>query len=543
MLSAKMEENLRKYHWLFFFAIALLLLYPTLQHGYIMLLDWSVEPFVSFSSISLRIDPLGWIVCKIFGSVLTFGVFQRVFLFLLIVFSGMAGFRLAKKTNNIYAQYFAGLSLFFNPFMYARIVEQTMQIAGGSLMFFWFLVYLMEYLEEKSIKKLFISALFASVAVSFSAHCIFFIAVSLVVLIVRDYMKNRNLKFVFVSLFIMSSVVLILNLNWIVYSFKGESTWASNVMSFSQLDWKAFETRKVGGLSIYSTVASLQGYWGERQDRFISIQENPFWTIGFVMIFLLSVVGIVGSWRSNFFTKPFLLLFIISYILAIGVASPIFAPISAFLYENVPFYIGLREPQKWAVILVFMYAFWGAWGIKYALERNFFKKDAFLWGIVGVSLPILFSFSIFKGMHSHLEPHAFPSEWYRAKQKLDSREGKILFFPWHSYMKFDFAGKNIVNPARSFFGNNVIKGNNTEFGKVYSHSMDPQTLAIEKYVNLEGSSEVDTDYGAFISDMEKMEIRTIMLAKEYDWRKYLWLDIMGLDKTLENDKLIIYEIR
>ena len=121
-------------------------------------------------------------------------------------------------------------------------------------------------------------------------------------------------------------------------------------------------------------------------------------------------------------------------------------------------------------------------------------------------------------------------------------EGKILFFPWHLYAKLDFAGKNIVVPARSFFGKKIIQGNNTEFGNVYSHSQDPQTLAIEKYVVRKDNLASKINYANFSEDMKKIGIQTVMLAKTEDWQDYAWLDRINMKKILENDKLIIYKI-
>lgn len=522
------------------FVVSAILLYTTFRSGYIMLLDWPLYPFIRFSDINFWTDPIGSVLYKFFSIIFTPDVFQRVFLFGVIFLVGMAGFRLAKKTNNIYAQYFAGLFLIFNPFIYARLVEQTMIVGGGSIAFLWFLVYFLEYLEERKNKKLVIASVLAALAVSFFAHSIFFIGLASVAFLFFDYVSKRDWKFVLRSLSILWIIIIALNLNWIVTSLTiDDSTWASNVKNFTQADLSAFETSDIGDHSVYVTVLSLQGYWGEYQDRFVSIQENPLWPIAFIFIFALAVFGTIKQWKKDPFVKPLVLLFFVSFVLAIGIASPLIKPLALFLYDHVPLYIGLREPQKWVVVMVFVYAYFGGWGIKHLLEIKKIKNYKNEIGIFCAILSIIFSFPIIKGMHEHFTPHEFPIEWRDARQYLNKNvtNGKTLFFPWHSYLEFDFANKNILNPAKAYFGKNIISGNNIEFGGVYSNFTDIQTETIQKYVLGKG------DMFSFESDMKILGIDKVILAKAEDWQDYQWLDnVKGVKKVLENDKLIIYKL-
>ncbi len=268
--------------------------------------------------------------------------------------------------------------------------------------------------------------------------------------------------------------------------------------------------------------------------------------IAFLGIFLLGIFGLVRQFiNKDRLAMPLTLVAVIAYVLAIGIASPIFAPLANFLFAHFPFYIGLRESQKWVAVLVFVYAYFGAWGIANFLQWEKIKNFKYELGLFFAVLPIIFAFPIVKGMHQHFTPHEFPVEWQAAKTYLQDKAGdaKILFFPWHLYANLDFAQKNTVVPARYFFGENVIQGNNTEFGGVYSHSLDEQTLAIEKYVARKDNPAEKINYENFSEDMQKIGIGTVMLAKTEDWQKYLWLDRIDIRKVLENDKLIIYELQ
>ncbi|GEM_PF-1982233 len=540
-----MEQLLKKYNKIIFALVAIILLYPTFQSGYIFLLDWPVRPDLSLADIDWKVDSIVRIINYGLASVFSFGVFQRIYLFAIIFFLGLAGFRLAKKTNNIFARYFAGIFLIFNPFIYARLVEQP-GIALGSLFFFWFLIYFLEYLAEKEkSKKIWAASIFAGLAIAAFAHSAFFVATSTLVLLTFNFFKNRDYRIVLKTVLIIGIVVILLNSNWLFSFASGTSGGVGGMRNFSLDDAKAFQTKTFGGHSIYYTVLTLQGYWGEYEDRFVSISENPAWFLAFLLIFLLSFFGFLKLWKSNIFDKPLLVLFVIAYVLAIGIASPIFAPFVNFLYDHFPLYIGLRESQKWVAVLVFVYAYFGSWGIKFLWETNKLKEYRLEIGLLAILLPVIFSFSMIRGMHEHFAPHEFPVEWQEAKEYLNKNfsAGKILFLPWHLYMEFDFAGKNVATPAKGFFGKNIIQGNNTETGKVYSHSVDEQTMKIEKYIARKDNPAENINYKNFSEDMEKLGIRMIMLTKTENWQEYSWLDRIGLGKVLENDKLIIYKLQ
>ena len=540
-----MEKFLEKYHKLFFLAAAIFLLYPTFQSGYIFLLDWTVRPDLSLADVDWKADSIIRIINYGLASIFSFEIFQRIYLLATIFFLGLAGFRLAKKTNNIFAQYFAGIFLIFNPFIYARLVEQP-GIALGALFFFWFLIYFLEYLAEKEKGwKIWPVSILAGLTIAAFAHSAFFVATAMVVLLAFDFFKNRDYRIVLKTALIIGIVVILLNGNWFFSFASGTSGGVGGMRSFSLDDAKAFKTKTFGGHSVYYTVLALQGYWGEYEDRFVSISENPAWSLAFLLIFLLSVFGFSKLWKADIFAKPLLLLFLIAYVLAIGIASPIFAPLVNFLYDHLPLYIGLRESQKWVAVLVFVYAYFGSWGIKFLWETKKLKKYRLEIGLLAILLPIIFSFSMIRGMHEHFAPHEFPIEWQEAKEYLNENfsAGKILFLPWHLYMEFDFAEKNVATPAKGFFGKNIIQGNNTETGKVYSHSVDEQTMKIEKYIARKDNPAGNIDYKNFSEDMEKLGIRMIMLTKTEDWQDYSWLDRMNLKKVLENGKLIIYNLQ
>lgn len=534
-----MKRFFEKYYWVFFAGVAIVLIYPSFAPGYIFALDWAISPFITWSDI-VWTDPAGWIICDVFSVVLTSAVFQRVLLFMIIFLMGVAGFRATKNTHNIFAQYFAGLFLIFNPFFYARMIEQTMLIGAGVVALVWFWVFLMESLEESHMKKMIGAAVCAALAISFFAHSIFFVGLIFFVLAIKRYVFTKEWKKFFLMTVIFWMIVLCMNSNWIIASATEGNTWASKVVNFTQDDLDAFRTQKIGGHSVYTTVLSLQGYWGEYQDRFVSVQDNFLWSSAFILIFILALYGVVRTWRNSVFAKTFVILFFVAYVLAIGVASPVIKPYVLLLYEHVPYYIGLREPQKWVAIMMFVYAYMGAWGIKFILDQKGVREYRAEIGLLCMILPIVFSFSMIRGVHEYVVPQNFPAGWHDVRHFLQTErtEGKVLFLPWHSYLYFDFAQKNITNPAKRYFGMRVISGNNVEFGKVYSNFSDAQTQMIQKYVS-DGKNTKE-----FARDLCNIDVQTIVMAKAEDWQSYSWIDhAPGMQKVMENAELIVYVMK
>jgi hypothetical protein len=401
-------------------------------------------------------------------------------------------------------------------------------------------------LEERNRKKIIIASILSALGVSFCFHSAFFIATTVIVLLLFDLARKKDWRFSLKTVVIIFSCMILFNGNWLFSLSQGVNGGAGNVSYFTQADLDTFKTRAIDDSSVYATVLALQGYWGENQDRFVSVRENTLWGLAFILILALAVFGIFKIWKKDQFAKPLVVIFFSAFVLAIGIASPLFKPLALWLYDHMPFYMGLREPQKWAAVMVLVYAYFGGWGVKYLLEIKKIKDYRREIGICCALLPIIFSFSIVKGMHEHLAPHEFPVEWQDAKNYLlqNPADGKILFLPWHAYTQFDFANKTIINPARSYFGKNIIQGNNTEFNDVYSHAADLQTVAIEKYAARENNPGEKIGYRNFISDMKNLGIGRVMLAKTEDWQAYDWLDkINEAEKVLENDKIIIYDIQ
>lgn len=281
---------------------------------------------------------------------------------------------------------------------------------------------------------------------------------------------------------------------------------------------------------MYFNTLSLHGFWGEREGRYLSTYfDTPNWTIVFLAIFALVLYGVyVRIIRQDapreVADKSFLALGIVAYILALGISgNNIFAPITQFLYDYVPFYKGLREPQKWVGVLLIAYAYFGGHAVESLYRSRFVQKGypkLFLAGVF--ALPFLYTPTMLFGFQGQLRVSDYPPEWYQLNERLATEpEGAdtclyrsmgapvrcydTLVFPWHMYLRLSFADRIIANPTETFFFHTrILQGDNMEIGSIYTQSTREESRIVEKYVGpkgmfRDGVSESDTE--GFVADM------------------------------------------
>ena len=161
------------------------------------------------------------------------------------------------------------------------------------------------------------------------------------------------------------------------------------------------------------------------------------------------------------------------------------------------------------------------------------------------------------GGAGQVKPRKYPSDWYevnefikskvqKAKsqksrkpesQKIKSQKcnEKILFLPWHLYMSFKWIGSIVANPAPKFFECPVIYGQNMEFGGIFGHSVGKDEKRAERWVFSVGRTNLLQE--------NKINIGYVLLAKEVNWKNYLWLgNHPNLKFVKETKNLILYKV-
>ena len=521
------------------FVLAFAIILP-FRAGFLTLLDFNAIPWTI-----ININPIqSWVGNIVLDSLrnLLWPWFSQWLLFLGIEFLiWYAIFRLLnlslKKTDlkNWWILFWVFLAM-LSPFAYQRLVEGQYLVIWGWAILFLAVSYLYEYIKLWTKNSLLIYGILSALAVSFSSHAIFFVAL----ISTWVFLKNNNfsaqnfwknlLKYVWCIL-----IMIALNLNWIIWGI----LWKSDAsQTISQMDFRHIEAFETTGKNVFFHALSMHGFWWEKMGRFaLDTGANPSWKILFLMIFWFVLTWLYQSLKNKYNDKTFsswlLIVSILSFILALWTKSWIFSPLIGWLYQHVPFYIWLREPQKWIGLLVLTYSFF--WARGFVELTNYFSKvfelkKSWIWAIF-LSLPFLYNPYMLFWLKWQLSVSHYPIYWQDTKNYLHQNLVnwswyEVLVLPWHQYIKYDFMPKISANPANWYFSDSwksqldILVGDNMELKNVYSQSTRYASKIVEKYVWPGWIWEKDydlSDWKNFVQDMKNLGVKDILVIKQIGW--------------------------
>lgn len=542
-------------HYLLFFLLAYLLVFNFFPSGYILTLDmvisedsfqitnlfyglsesFSIAPFIAFLSALKIIMPVEYIE-------------KLSFLFIFFI-SGISAYKLCPEEYGV-GRYFAGFLYMLNPFIYVRF------LAGHWLLLLAYAVtpivvrILMDFNKTPSTKGAVRISFLLAFVFALETHtpflllivlCVFFLMRSLELRTKSDLWNLSKLTLL-IGIFL-----LLLNSYWLIPNFTGNSAPLSEITT-SDLD--VFTTRHDLNFNTLFTTASMYGFW---RIGYINAKDMlPYWYLFFVFILYLAVQGFVSNYKHpqyGVFVKAFSAIAVIAVLLASGISGP-FAGMFEFLFNNVFFIKGFREPQKFVALLVLAYSFLGGLGVAefgkliraegIVIDK---KVAACLIIALALSIPFIYSFTMFNGFWGQLKPTDYPKDWYETNEFLnqDKKDFNVLFFPWHAYMDFKWLltpQKRLANPASVFFDKPVIQGDNMEAGSIFSSSANPVSKYIEfllsKRVNIENFGELITP----------LNVKYVLLTKEVDYKSYNFLyNQTDLEIVKDTENLVVFRNR
>jgi hypothetical protein len=316
-----------------------------------------------------------------------------------------------------------------------------------------------------------------------------------------------------------------------------------------QNHWEAFSAGSYKGIDPCLNVASLNGFWGERNTwagYFLWPQDNPFFWVSFGALVIFMLIGLVNGLKNKKTRKLSLFfgfLAVTSYILSLGVAETYFKGLNMWLFEHVSFWAGFRDTQKFSGFLALTYAFFAGLGFINILEylkkkdRNFYNMFLSFVFII----PILFGFFVWGGFHKQIRPVFYPDSWVEAKKAIGN-EGKILFLPWHMYFSLDFNNKIVTaNPSRRFFGERIIAGKNVELGDIHDQVDDKEYHELDSIITEAG----DIDEKIKLMK-DKFVVRYIVKINDLDGADnidYSFLYSSKLETVYKVDGIRVYRVR
>jgi hypothetical protein len=566
-----MKFILRKYgqnFWPYLLIILVIALPWFLKPGYLFFTDTVWGPIINLDWRS------SWflfnLIIKALSFVFSVAFLEKVFISLVLILVLLGGRKLVSEiiefqkkpddsvSNSSGLVFVLSLFALFNPFVYDRALygQFGIIIAYGFLLLT--LAYLLKVWRTLDFKDLIYTAICSALVFMFSLHFIFFLAPFYLLFLIGLYLKRKDIKagnlnkkfyrYALVALFI----VLILNANWLYALISGASPTASFVSNgISTQDLSAFATSGNTPAETFSNVLLMSGFWGKDQLRYLDLTEQPGWQRSFIFLLPIIFYGVFLSFRKRprtekILSASLLIIFALAVILAVGIKSPLTSSLTVFLYNHLPYYKGLREPQKWVAVIIPIYLFYLTLGAARLRQAKFISENKILSAFVLAAIIIMGAPSLVWGFNRQVKALPYPEDWSRVDKFLMNRAAqsygcsdRILFLPWHLYLGFSWSGKIMANPASAFFTCPVKSGTNMEWGGIYDNSQDSEGQAVEAWLAEQGKFQ-----SPLFSGTSTNSIHYVVLAKDSDFTTYLWLNnVSYLHLILETPTLLVYEIK
>ncbi len=530
---------------IFFASLVLIITFPLWKSGYLFLLDWGIAS----GAVNIWEHSILQMLLIRIGSCMHYGLFQKILLSVMLYLLGLGGYFLAKQIvideENITIKklipYIGGVFIMVNPFTYARLVDGQWFVILGMIGIVFMIAFFLQYWYTNMRSDMICAIFCASISVMFLQHAIFMICMISIIYYIYLWKKKKTPR-VLIWPILLLCIVIFMNINVFVgYIFVNNR---SDIIRFDDSHVKAFHVVDNGYASIYTNVLSLHGYWGEREHRFKSTQENTYLWKPIFFLFLMFIICGIWHERKNNITWFLTFVGIGAYFLSMGTEG-LCGSFAWFLYLHVPFYIGLRESQKWTLVLVIVFVLFFLQGARHVMQYNKTAQAIYLQNIILIVLIFLYTPTLYWGFRGQLLPQDFPHEWYDVRMQFgcDNDVNNILFLPWHQYMKMDFLnGKKIANPANGFFGSCVISGDNIEANHVFTQKNNYQSAIIAQFADMQTGD--NTACAQFIQNMHDFSVKRIILTKSEDFEKYAWIGrCESVFKIYDGDFLNVYNIK
>jgi hypothetical protein len=525
-----------KSHYLVYALLALTVLAPLLAPGYILTLDMVFPPEIRLPG-QVGSSYLFYAVLHFVNFVVPTDIIQKIMLFLILFLSGMGMHRLLdilfitlKISVERLALYAAGALYMINPFTYDRFMAGQFAVLLGYALLPWFLHLLIRFLQKPGWARLLRLTGMALVISIVSVHTIGLLTIIVLAtlpLVIGQKQAGLSLRYGLIGLVIF----VVASSYWLLPLALGTSSAARAIEQFDSSHAAAFATTGSTFAAIAWNVLSLQGFWAERYGLYLLPQDQlPGWGTVRLLLWMLVGAGMVIIWRRSRRIAAMLYVLIGSgLLLGIGLLQPLLTA------------IGYREPHKFAGLVALGFALGAGFGACWLLAKAGQKGPGWYTSAVsGILITVLLMTpTMYWGFAGQLAPRHYPADWFALNERLNRDPGRFntVFLPWHQYMSFGFAGRVIANPAPRFFDTPMLVSNDPELEGIRPPRQDPKITTI-------GTILKDAPHRHDIGErLATHDVRYVVLAKEYDYRTYNYLDEQpGLSLQWETQGIKLYQV-
>jgi hypothetical protein len=527
---------------------------PWLKAGYLFGTDWPGPRRFDWPTDLSSAAPLQALLAVASG--LASGEATGKLLIVVIFFVSALTSYVGVPSANFFARAAASTLYAVNPFVYGRLHYGQIFLLGGYAVLPWFCLLLRRLLEKFEWSVALLAAFALSIIGIFTPH-IFLIAGLIAGVLVIAYAVAARPRTLFLrraipAVLVMGAATFVASAFWIVPLLFGRGAQGVVIGAAGRAQITAFAARPDTQLGLIPNLLGLYGFWAEDIGRFISMKAFvPGWPIALLALLLIGAVGVIDVLRRRSpalvpWVAGLLVAAAVGVVLEAGVSLPQTAGLVTWLDAHFALYRGMRDAGKWAVLLALVYSQLVGLGVAAILDwaRQAFRTRISADWVGGgaaallLALPLYYGNGLLFGAHGGIEPSSYPAGWYQADRLLaaDDRGERALFLPWHEYMSYSFIrnqNKVVASPAPAFFSIEILASQDPEVPAIAPPTNADQ-VAVRTLVN-QGAR------GRWAEMLAAMHVKYVLLAKEFDWQSYAYLDSQAnLSKVADFGSILVF---
>jgi len=435
--------------------LAAVVLHPLLGSGYLLLLDWTPTP-TSLGPITgpFAVHDAPLLALLELLPVPTW-ILQRAILLAAVWGAGMAA-HLTAPVRRVSARLLAGTLYALTPFVYTRILAGHWRLLVAYALAPLAVRAIVRLARDPSHRSGLIAGLWIVGVAAVVQHATLLLGVAVIALAVSLALgaPRRRALATFATT---TLVVAAGSLWWLIPAWiHGLPPGAAAV--------DVYHSASIGGESLGLTLLGMRGFWIPG----FNPAEPAVWpllTIGLLTLTLLGMAVAVRNGRRH----AALIMFVsgaIALFVAMGVASPVTAPLARAMYRWVPGWEVMREPHKAVALIALGHAWFGAVAFEWLLAR---RLAAIRYGAAALlALPFLLTPQVLGGLGGRLDPTPYPKSWSSAERHLqaDPDRFSVVALPWQLYVPLPWVGwgDTFMDPAREYFSRPVLASDDAQVG-------------------------------------------------------------------------------
>ena len=511
----------RSWSKLYFIVLAFLITGPLLvPRGYILALDTAWGPHYVFNNLSNPASPSRVVISSLMlglRTVLGAELAQSVFLLAILFLVGW-GMYTALPIKRWAAKYFAGTLYLLNPFVYDRLMSGQWLLLLGYALLPFAVQALYRLMQQPGSRQALIVAAWWLAMTLCSFHYLFIFGLVFLVgwgIALLSAVDKRRVAFHWVAAL---GWYVLFNLFWLILALvsAGDAQFVDKTHAFT------FATHSDILGSPWISVLWLQGFFGQKGVQLAS--QNPLVAGLFLPLIGLAVYGTVRAIKNPAWRDLTVTLMVSAYlaiVLAVGVASAGSRTFYLWLFDYLPGFTAMREPQKFVALLALFYAIFGAYGLVTLFDRFRQAWQRTLLVAIAAGLIVVQVLPMLNGVSGQLHRTDYPIGWYRVRDTInESPDGKILVLPWQLYFKLPFAytDKVIANPAPAVFDRPTYVSRRVDV----AGATEPPDRLIDEVADK-------------IDHKKKLTEKDLRILRAYDIR---WIVVLSSEKAVNAKELL-----